>query len=786
MMAPTIRSSSSGSYAGWGDTGSITLPGTISAGDLILIFAATVEGQYTDGVEYPGSIAGFTRLTTSPSNLGWLTCEVFYKEAVGNEDGTSVTYDFYDNSGTFNYVALAIQDCAVVAPNYGSWWDDNASGDTTPNSPSVSLTGLTDPLVLRFAGGDYETAAQTAPTGCTMIVETAAGNGNACVASDDDASGEEITNAFSSMSTGRNTTITIAVGTGSQDATVQPGIVATPVGIPGATIEVGVEVVTLATPVAVLDVAGYTATVDLQVPTVDTPIVLDDPIKTTTVFYEAPAVDTPSTVWTPTVIGAETRLYPASVDTPVAVPEPPLLIDSAWEGTSVATLLTIYQPPVVSGTADLDLAVLNTVLALPAATVRVDQTRELIVIATPVVLPSATTVRADSFPSPFTGGVTFGGGISVSSVISGWPDNKFIITATLDTVSKVIRWVDIYESDGTTMWWQKAPVTVGKVSVSMDRGDRRTMNLTLENLDGEFDSYPGGFWYDKVLRVYWGYEHSDGSTWSTPLGTYRIDTIVQPRFPHVVELTCRDFSSKLSTDSFSATEVYAVNSPIEVVVQQIATGGGITLYDLPGTGVSTSKEYVFEPGTSRWQAILDVCEAHNYLAYFTPEGELTMQAYPDPTTIPIKWEFKTGIDGNLADYKKQTNPNKLYNHIVVIGEDVDGNPVFGEAENTEPTSPTRIAAIGRRTAPPVRNPLITSSADCTAVAERLLRGAAQEQFEVPIQSLVLPWLDAGDVVQFTDPDPSPGDPTKFVLVSYDIDLALGPMSATLSRVTTVG
>jgi hypothetical protein len=50
---------------------------------------------------------------------------------------------------------------------------------------------------------------------------------------------------------------------------------------------------------------------------------------------------------------------------------------------------------------------------------------------------------------------------------------------------------------------------------------------------------------------------------------------------------------------------------------------------------------------------------------------------------------------------------------------------------------------------------------------------------------MLPWLEVGEILGWSDPNPSPGDPDKFLLSSLGISMDLGPMSGVGRRVTIV-
>jgi hypothetical protein len=69
-----------------------------------------------------------------------------------------------------------------------------------------------------------------------------------------------------------------------------------------------------------------------------------------------------------------------------------------------------------------------------------------------------------------------------------------------------------------------------------------------------------------------------------------------------------------------------------------------------------------------------------------------MRAYQDPVSSPTVYTFETGQFGNLVSYDRSTDDSRMYNHVAVYGGSTDGTvaPVFAEAINTEPTSPTNV------------------------------------------------------------------------------------------------
>ena len=348
---------------------------------------------------------------------------------------------------------------------------------------------------------------------------------------------------------------------------------------------------------------------------------------------------------------------------------------------------------------------------------------------------------------------------------------------------RAYRRVDIYNPDGT-IWMSDVPVLDGNVTVDMNRPERRMAELTLDNEDGSFRSDPSGFWYDKVIKIYRGVQDVDDNTQVYQLGEFMIDRISSPNFPKIAKVTCRDYTKKLMKAKFAQATGFAVGSPLDQVIIGILFNAGVTRYNVPNTGIPLDREFYFEVGTERWQAISDLATAFGYEAYFDQAGIFNMRPFVDPTTAPVQFTFFTGAEGNLAKYELSTNDDRIFNHIVVTGTASDILPVYGVAENNEPGSPTNIERLGRRTYP-YDSKFIAEQEQAQELAETFLRLMALESYELEMDALVAPWLEAGVAVQFIDPDPAPEAPNRFLLTNFTIPMKVGVMNASAKRVTIV-
>jgi hypothetical protein len=365
-----------------------------------------------------------------------------------------------------------------------------------------------------------------------------------------------------------------------------------------------------------------------------------------------------------------------------------------------------------------------------------------------------------------------------------------VIEAMLAPSTRVVRYVQLCYSDGRE--WkpiEQVGVLDGSVSVDQTRAERRTFSLELDNRDGSVRHAKGQLWYDKIVKIWRGIQYGAPTArqeWTTQIGEFMIDSIKSQNFPHTIAITGRDYTKKLINSEFKVPTGFPAGTSIDALIKIIATNGGINPQKMiiPSTGHTLGEDTYYDSGSKRWDAISKLAEPFGYEVYFDGAGFMIMRAFQDPAGTGTSFTFKTGPDGSLATYQKESNDSRLYNTVAVIGEASDQLPIYGIAENHEPSSSTSIEQIGERVYN-YKTPFIYTQDQADAVAKQFLSFHSLEEYTVTLDSIVFPWFEAGDVVDFIDPDPDPDQPTRFLLSSFTIPLKLGSMSLTTKRVVIV-
>lgn len=285
-------------------------------------------------------------------------------------------------------------------------------------------------------------------------------------------------------------------------------------------------------------------------------------------------------------------------------------------------------------------------------------------------------------------------------------------------------------------------------------------------------------WLDPLIPI---------SVWETQIGEFMIDRLSEDNFPRQVKITGRDYTKKCETSCFEQSITLTGPEDLEVIIAAIAFNAGITKINLPTTGISVGQTFSFDRGSTRFSGMKAMANAYNFDIFFDGQGYLSMVEFTDPATASPSFTFRTGKKvGNLASYTKTVDDSRLYNHVLVVGDSSDPTIIgpWAEAQNDDPSSPTNIATIGDRLYQ-YDSSFITTSAQALAVAQSFLAVHSLEEFSLDFSSLVFPWLEVGEIIQWIDPTPAPGDPDMFLLEQLGIPLVLGPMSGSGSRIVII-
>ena len=275
--------------------------------------------------------------------------------------------------------------------------------------------------------------------------------------------------------------------------------------------------------------------------------------------------------------------------------------------------------------------------------------------------------------------------------------------------------------------------------------------------------------------------------WETQIGEFVSDSIsFADDAGYTIRVNGRDYAKRCLKSKLAAATAFPKTARVEDVIKTLALNCGISKFKLLTTNKTLDIDKTYERDTSRWEIMKDLATANNYDLFFDAFGYLTMTPMNDPLLTPPTLELTIGPGGNLIKRGKKTSDSRLYNHVVVVGESSDSTvpPVFAEAKNNNPNSPSNIEKLGDRVIVHT-TPLVTKVIQAQELANSMLSVAGLEEFELTFDSVLLPWIEPGEILEMVEDAVDSWGPSRFLIASINLPLDLGPMSGVGKRITKV-
>lgn len=317
--------------------------------------------------------------------------------------------------------------------------------------------------------------------------------------------------------------------------------------------------------------------------------------------------------------------------------------------------------------------------------------------------------------------------------------------------------VDVYygRGDDSALIAADLPVVDGSITIDSQASNRRSGSVVI----GDPDLFPSMLNntpiepYGAELVVRSGVVYADGSEELVPMGKFPIYTISGSEetgmFPEVRFfdrskiceeagfLSPRDYSGKMCLERIEYLMAYTFET------MTINTASDVQNVKLPG-GSNFSENH--------WARVQKLAETMGAEAFFDVVGELTIQtppfvdqSFPESSAVlridPGEW-------GILTKATRTISREGVKNRIGVYGAPPNGNSQqpYADATDNNPASPTYFYGPFGKCTHRVEYPTLTTTAQCQAVANMLIRQYTGLAKSVQFGFLSNPALDAGDII----------------------------------------
>jgi len=318
----------------------------------------------------------------------------------------------------------------------------------------------------------------------------------------------------------------------------------------------------------------------------------------------------------------------------------------------------------------------------------------------------------------------------------------------------------------------------GTLNINRDNGVRRAISIEFQNTDGRFNPNKYRVWVNKKFRVSLGYR-IDGEDILFPQGVF---VMTNPRYSSrssgsTVTLSGVDkFSLLDGTNGGYLNDIYQINVGTNA---NDAIRDLLLIYTDPEPPLLQDTTFT-TPYTIRKnyedtaRSILDeLAFSLSRNIYYNENGKLVFKDdIPDDKKGSL-YDFNDGaISFEYLGSEREADFSSVKNVVKVIGDNVDGVPVSGEARDENPLSPNNVNIIGEKPNQPITQDIIQTVQQAEDLAEYVLKRLLILNNLVSISCVPMFHLDVDQIITLTDENHG-FQRQRFLIDSISIPLSVG-------------
>lgn len=245
-------------------------------------------------------------------------------------------------------------------------------------------------------------------------------------------------------------------------------------------------------------------------------------------------------------------------------------------------------------------------------------------------------------------------------------------------------------------------VISGDLNFTDDLGNRKTGNILFDNNDGEFLPSPtSDIWISNKFKISTGLVMDDGTNYFISRGVFLISEIEVENDTEGSSTVRVQFLDKYSALNgqvqgvLENTYIIPVGTSIsDSVIQVLLDANEIKPPIIQPTAEVLPYTINIAAGGTYSDILTSICQSLSWTCYFDSDGYFRFEEPADLETTGSSWDFSTD-EVTLLSCKTRFDFTEVYNVIVVIGANINGDIIRAVAEDTSPSSATSVSAIGR-------------------------------------------------------------------------------------------
>lgn len=245
------------------------------------------------------------------------------------------------------------------------------------------------------------------------------------------------------------------------------------------------------------------------------------------------------------------------------------------------------------------------------------------------------------------------------------------------------------------------PIIGGEVRIDSGSAVRRTATVRLAAEDDIWVPENAGdllFPSGRELYLFGGFRFPwNGNTEMVPLGVFRL---ARPRVTvsqgvRTLEVSAYDRSRAIARHKFTIPYSIDVNTPYTQAIKDLVLRTYPWMndfnFDFMESEFETASRLVHDRGENPWERGTAMADAIGAELFFNQEGKPTLQPEPQISYALSEWIYGgTGGEKTITEIGADLDDEQGYNGVIVTGQTFGTNtpPVYGEAWDTDPDSPT--------------------------------------------------------------------------------------------------
>lgn len=300
-------------------------------------------------------------------------------------------------------------------------------------------------------------------------------------------------------------------------------------------------------------------------------------------------------------------------------------------------------------------------------------------------------------------------------------------TGTGGVVTHSLYRIDL---DGSVLEDVSDVLISGEVEWDFERDGATKMSCRLDLLDTERIQPLAD-----IVQPYLHIAFDDGTTVDEPLGAFLLDIPSETHYPWLSHTSAvgRDLTWMMMNSVLEVPFNVGPSHNVGTKINTLMTDSGLQMVDVRTTTRQLDTARTYWPGTTRYDAALDLCQAIGWYAPF-------MERNGRVRTLPYRnfhevepYAILTDDDIDLDAIIRDPITEGLANVVAVIKDVPEAAPIFAIATNNDPNSRIGIDNLnGQRIYKRIEDSGVETLADARALAKQRLQEATELSYNIEI------------------------------------------------------